>query len=325
MTKLYVIALLSLITLASLAQTTSPTPETKPTTLPTKTVTKNSKVKAKKTVIKTQKSSATSNGKTAINQPTATPSTKTGQPASTAVGRGGATTTTTTTTPADNTPTTTNPTTTVTQTDAGSALRDALSSGITNAVSKTSALDGFLNNSEIKIPFPQDAAVVQTTLTSIGLGSLTDNVVASLNHAAENAAVQATPIFLSSIKQLTFTDAINIVDNSQPDAATQFLQRTTTEQLVAAFKPSIKTALDNAYATKYWSAATDEYNKIPFVQHIETDLPDYVTRKAISGLFIMVAKEEAAIRQNPSAATSPMVKRVFGTVLENKRAVIIKK
>ena len=324
MTRVYILALISLITIASLAQTTSPTPATKTTTTPAKTVTKTSKTKAKKTVIKTSKSSATSNGKTAINQPTSTPSTKTGQSSGTAVGRGGATTTT----PSDNTPTntnTTNPTTTVTQSDAGTALRDALSSGITDAVSKTSAVDGFLNNSEIKIPFPQDAAVIQTTLNSIGLGSLTDNVVASLNHAAENAAVQATPIFLGSIKQLTFTDAINIVDNSQPDAATQFLQRTTTEQLVAAFKPSIKTALDNANATKYWSTVMDEYNKIPFVQHIETDLPDYVTRKAVSGLFIMVAKEEAAIRRNPSAATSPMVKKVFGTVLENKHAVIIKK
>ena len=332
---------MSLVTVAQTTQSTS-TPKTTTTTTTTTLSTTTKKpvkpvkaktvkpVKAKATTAKATTSSKAVTSSKATTSPTPSTGAKTaiGQPVSptanpskgtpTGASRGGATTDNTTNTNTTNPTNPTNPTTppnpnnTITQGDAASALRDALSLGIQSAVGKTSALNGFLGNADIKIPFPADAAIVQTALNEIGMGSLTDNVTNALNHAAENAAVQATPIFLSSIKQLTFTDAMNIVDNSQPDAATQFLQRTTTEQLVNAFKPSIKTALDNTNATKYWSTVMENYDKIPFVQHVETDLPDYVTRKAISGLFVMVAREEANIRKNPFGTSSPMVKKVFG-------------
>ncbi|HWB63579.1 MAG TPA: DUF4197 domain-containing protein, partial [Chitinophagales bacterium] len=84
--------------------------------------------------------------------------------------------------------------------------------------------------------------------------------------------------------------------------------------LVASFKPSIKTALDKVYATKYWAAVMKQYNRIPFVQKINTDLPDYVTRKAISGLFYMIAQEEAKIRKDPVAQTTDLLKKVFGSI-----------
>ena len=134
------------------------------------------------------------------------------------------------------------------------------------------------------------------------------------NHAAENAATKATPIFIDAIKQLSITDAINIVNNKQQDAATQFLKRTTTEQLVKLFKPSIKDALDKIGATQIWSDLMGEYNKIPFHGSVNTDLPDYVTRKAIDGLFYMIAKEEATIRQDASARTSALLQKVFGNI-----------
>jgi hypothetical protein len=113
---------------------------------------------------------------------------------------------------------------------------------------------------------------------------------------------------------MTLSDAVSLVNNKQQDAATQFLKRTTTEQLVAAFKPSIKAALDQVGATKYWSDVMNQYNKIPFVSKVETDLPDYVTRKAIDGLFYMIAQEEAQIRKDPLARTSDLLKKVFGNV-----------
>ncbi len=203
-------------------------------------------------------------------------------------------------------------TSSITQLDAASAIKDALSKGITTGVNKVSVTDGYFGNSLIKIPFPQDVQIVESTLRSFGMGSMIDNLVLSLNRAAENAAVQAGPIFLNSIKQMTITDALNIVGNQQPDAATQFLQRTTTESLVGAFKPSIKTALDNILATRYWSDITTYYNKIPFVSPVNTDLPDYVTRKATSGLFLMIAQEEAKIRKDPVGTGSAIVDKVFG-------------
>lgn len=201
-----------------------------------------------------------------------------------------------------------------TQGEAAEAIKEALTKGITAGVNKVSVTDGFFKNAAIKIPFPKEVKVVETTLRQIGLGSLIDNFVLSLNRAAESAAKQATPIFINSIKQLTITDAVNIVSNKQPDAATRFLERTTTEQLVTAFKPSIKTALDKSLATKYWKDITTRYNKIPFVNKVNTDLPDYATRKAITGLFYMVAQEEAKIRKDPKASASSIIDKVFGSI-----------
>jgi len=196
--------------------------------------------------------------------------------------------------------------------EAGQAIKEALTKGITHGVDLVSVTDGYFKNPTIKIPFPPDAQRVEDGLRTIGLGAKVDQAVESFNHAAENAAKAATPIFINSIKQLTINDAISLVNNKQQDAATQFLKKTTTDQLVAAFKPSIKDALDKVGATKYWSDIMTEYNKIPFHGRVETDLPEYVTRKAIDGLFYMVAQEEAKIRKDPMAQTSDLLKKVFG-------------
>ena len=203
---------------------------------------------------------------------------------------------------------------TITDGDATSAIKEALMKGIQVGVDKVSITDGFFGNSLIKIPFPAQVKQVESTLSSVGMGSLIDNAVLSMNRAAESAAKQAGPIFINGIKQMTVTDAVNIVSNQNPTAATQFLQRTTTESLVASFNPSIKTALDKTLATKYWSDITGYYNKIPFVSPISTDLPDYVTRKAIDGLFITVGQEEAKIRKDPAGTANDIIKTVFGKV-----------
>jgi hypothetical protein len=198
------------------------------------------------------------------------------------------------------------------QDEAGQAIKEALTKGITHGVDLVSVTNGYFKNPAIKIPFPPDAQKVESALRSVGLGPKVDETVESFNHAAENAAKAAMDIFVNAIKQLTITDAINIVNNKQQDAATQFLKRTTTDQLVSAFKPSIKDALDKAGATKLWSEVMTEYNKVPFHARVETDLPDYVTHKAIDGLFYMVAQEEAKIRKDPTAQTSALLKKVFG-------------
>ena len=199
-----------------------------------------------------------------------------------------------------------------TQDEAGQAIKEALTKGITHGVDLVSVTDGYFKNPSIKIPFPPQAQQVESALRGIGLGSQVDQAVESFNHAAENAAKSATNIFINAIKQMTINDAINIVNNKQQDAATQFLKRTTTDQLVAAFKPSIKDALDKVNATKYWSDIMTQYNRIPFHSPVETDLPDYVTRKAVDGLFYMIAQEEAKIRKDPMAQTSALLKKVFG-------------
>ncbi len=200
------------------------------------------------------------------------------------------------------------------QDEAGQAIKEALTKGITHGVDLVSVSNGYFKNPSIKIPMPQEAQNVESVLRTAGMGSMVDNAVESFNHAAENAAKSATGIFINAIKQMNINDAISLVNNSQKDAATQFLKRTTTDQLIAAFKPSIKDALDKANATKYWSDIMTEYNRIPFHSPVNTDLPDYVTRKAIDGLFYMVAQEEAKIRKDPMAQTSELLKKVFGSV-----------
>lgn len=199
-----------------------------------------------------------------------------------------------------------------TESEAIQAIKEMLSKGITTGVSKVSVVDGFFKNAAIKIPFPSDAQQVATTLRNIGMGKMVDDVELKINRAAEDAAKSAGPIFLNAIKQMTVTDAMNIISNQQPDAATQFLQRTTTEQLVSSFKPNIKAALDKTLATKYWNDVMSRYNQIPFVAKVNTDLADYVTRKGISGLFYMVGQEEAKIRKDPMGQASSILSKVLG-------------
>jgi hypothetical protein len=145
----------------------------------------------------------------------------------------------------------------------------------------------------------------------MGFGSKVDEFVMTLNRGAEDAAKEAKPIFINAIKQMTIDDAFGIL-KGQPDAATQFLKRTTTGQLKEKFKPVIQNSLNKVSATKYYGDLVNTYNKIPLVEKVNPNLDDYATDLAIQGLFTMVAKEEKNIRENPVARTTDLLKRVFG-------------
>jgi hypothetical protein len=200
----------------------------------------------------------------------------------------------------------------ITEKDATDGIREALTNGTGSAVKLVSNLDGYFKNPEIKIPFPKDAKIVETKLRAIGLGNKVDEVVLTINRAAEQAAKEAIPIFVSAIKSMSIKDAINIVKGDN-DAATKYLQKSSTPELTSKFQPIIKKALDQVYATKYWSDVIKTYNKIPMVKKMNPNLNEYVTGKAIEGLFIMVAKEELKIRKDPVARTSEILKKVFGS------------
>jgi hypothetical protein len=131
-----------------------------------------------------------------------------------------------------------------------------------------------------------------------------------MNHGAENAAKEAAPIFVNAIEQMTFDDAWGIL-KGQPDAATQYLRRTTSSQLRARFKPVIQDALNKVEATKYYGDIINTYNKVPFVQKVNPDLDEYATDLAMQGLFVMIAEEEKKIRENPIERTTDLLKKVF--------------
>ncbi len=193
----------------------------------------------------------------------------------------------------------------------GNGLKQALEIGTTAGANRLSVKDGFLGNMAIKILFPKEAQKVESTLRSIGLNSLADNVILSLNCAAEDAAKEAAPIFVNAIKQMTITDATNILFGNK-DAATNYFKRVTTNELMSRFSPVIANSLSKVGATKYWTDAASAYNKVPFVKPINTNLTAYVAEKAIEGMFVQVAQEELKIRDNIGARSTGLLQKVFG-------------
>lgn len=198
-------------------------------------------------------------------------------------------------------------------------LKSALEVGFGLAADRVSSVDGFFANAMIKILMPPEAVQMESTLRGMGLGSICDDVILSLNRAAEGAAKEAKPIFINAIKQMTITDAVNILLG--PDnAATEYFRRTLGTELQVRFQPIIKTQLDNVNATKYWGKAMNTYNSIPLgVQKINPNLPEYVTQKAIDGIFVVLAEEEKKIRKDPISRTTSIIQDIFGWVDKTKK------
>lgn len=194
--------------------------------------------------------------------------------------------------------------------DIASGLKEALNKGITQQVSKLTAVDGFYKNEAVKILMPEELQKVDATLRKVGLGSLADEGVKMLNRAAEDAVKEATPIFVSAVKNMSFTDAKNILLGND-SAATSYLQGSTTTALYGKFNPVIKSSFEKVGADVVWKNIITKYNTIPLVKKVNPDLTDYTTNQALSGVFKMIAVEEKEIRNNISARTTPLLQKVF--------------
>ncbi|MCX2573834.1 DUF4197 domain-containing protein [Pedobacter sandarakinus] len=205
----------------------------------------------------------------------------------------------------------TNATGTPTTFEIGQGIKEALQIGVSAGADRLSVKNGFLGNLAVKILMPPEAQKVERTLRGLGFNKLCDNVITSLNRAAEDAATEAKPIFISAIKQMTLTDATNILLGKK-DAATEYFKRVTTAQLMQKFSPIVTASLNKVNATKYYTDLTTQYNRLPLVKPVNTNLTEYVTQKAIDGLFIEVAKEELKIRDNFSSRSSTLLQKVFG-------------
>ena len=195
--------------------------------------------------------------------------------------------------------------------EVASGLKEALTKGTSKGTDEVSKPDGYFKNPEIKIPFPPEVKQVESTLRKMGMDKQVDEFVLSLNRAAEDAAKEAKPIFVDAIKQMTIEDAWSIL-KGEDNAATQYLNKTTSSQLKEKFRPIIKASLDKVNATKYYKDLITAYNKVPLVKKVNPDLDTYATDKATDGLFVMIAKEEKNIRKNPAARTTDLLKKVFG-------------
>ncbi len=193
--------------------------------------------------------------------------------------------------------------------DIVSGLKEALRVATDSTTKSLSSAGGYLKNDAIKIVMPAEALKAEKTLRSIGAGALVDKAILSMNSAAENAAGQVGEIFLTSIKQMTVTDGINILRGGD-HAATDFLKKTTTETLMERMKPVIDNSLKQVNADKYWKDVFSKYNMFS-QQKVETDLSNYVTSKALEGMFYNISLQETNIRKDPAAQVTDILKKVF--------------
>lgn len=198
----------------------------------------------------------------------------------------------------------------LTSTQISSGLKEALSLGVNEGVKKLGVTDGFLKNEAVKILMPEKLRKIDATLRSLGMGSLADQGVKLLNRAAEDAVVEAAPIFTKAITSMTITDAKNILLGSN-NAATNYLQSKTQSQLFTAFQPKVKASLGKVGADKVWSNLISKYNTFTG-QSVTTDLNEYVTTETINGVFKMVADKESGIRNTPAMRTTSILQKVFG-------------
>lgn len=191
-----------------------------------------------------------------------------------------------------------------------SGLKQALEMGVSSGVDLLSKDGGYFKDQAVRILLPQELQKVDKTLRSVGLGSLADQGLKVLNEAAENAVSQAKPIFLSAIRNMTFTDAMNILKGDNT-AATTYLKNSTYSSLETAFAPKVQASLSEVGADKIWENIINKYNQIPLVKPVEPNLTKYVTQQAINGLFVKVGDKEKEIRTNIAARTTPLLKSVF--------------
>lgn len=191
-----------------------------------------------------------------------------------------------------------------------SGLKQALEMGVSSGVDLLSKDGGYFKDQAVRILLPEELQKVDKTLRLVGLGSLADQGLKVLNEAAENAVSQAKPIFLSAIRNMIFTDAMNILKGNNT-AATTYLKNSTYSSLETAFAPKVQASLSEVGADKVWENIINKYNQIPLVKPVEPNLTKYVTQQAINGLFVKVGDKEKEIRTNIAARTTPLLKSVF--------------
>lgn len=209
--------------------------------------------------------------------------------------------------------TTTRQNTNVSNSDIADGLKEALFQGMKNAIGDLGRENGFLDNSRVRIPLPKNLQKTEKTLRRLGQGKRVDEFVESMNHAAEEAVPVAADIFLDSVRQMTFSDARNILFSGQPDAATEFFRRTSEDRLREEFRPIVERFTEKVGVTQKYKAMIGRYGFMgKVIGEDASDIDGYITEKALDGLFLMMADEEQRIRRDPVRRTTSLLRKVFG-------------
>ena len=197
--------------------------------------------------------------------------------------------------------------------EASGGLKEALTQGVGKAVGTLGAADGFFGNKEVKIPLPKSLKKIEKGMKLMGMGKQSDELVLKMNRAAEAAVPEAKALLVGSIKQMTLADAKGILTGPQ-DAATQYFKRTTSKQMGEKFLPIVTKATENVQLAASYNKYAEMGSKFGVVKKEDANIEQYVTNKALDGLYLMIAKEEAAIRKDPLGQASSLLKKVFGSI-----------
>ena len=191
-------------------------------------------------------------------------------------------------------------------------LKEALAVGTNSASSLAGRMDGFYKNPRLYIPWPPEAIAMKEKLMKLGFAAKIEEFELSLNRAAEEAALNASPVFADAIKKMTVQDGFAILKGADT-AATHYLRKTTYSPLKAQFMPVVQAAIEKVSVTKYWNPLVNAYNMVPGVKKQNPDLDEYVTSRTINGLMLLISDEEVKIRNNPTARVTALLKKVFGS------------
>ncbi len=201
----------------------------------------------------------------------------------------------------------------LTNAETSGGLKEALTQGVGKAVSSLGAADGFLGNKEVKIPLPKSLKNIEKAMKMMGMGKQSDELVLKMNRAAEAAVPEAKTLLVDSIKQMSLADAKAILTGPQ-DAATQYFKKTTSKQMGEKFLPIVQKATENVQLADSYNKYAEMGSKFGVVKKEDANINQYVTNKALDGVYLMIAKEEAAIRKDPMGQASSVLKKVFGSV-----------
>lgn len=198
-------------------------------------------------------------------------------------------------------------------TEASSGLKAALIQGAGKAVSQLSKTDGFMGNKEVKIPLPDALKRTEKAMRMFGMGKQADELILKMNRAAEAAVPEAKVLLVDSAKKMTVADAKAILTGGD-DAATQYFKKTTSTQMAEKFLPIVKKATENVQLAQQYNKYAEMGSQYGLVKKEQVNLEQYVTQKTLDGVYLMMAKEEAAIRKDPIGQGSAILKKVFGAL-----------
>ncbi len=201
----------------------------------------------------------------------------------------------------------------ISQQDSSGALRQALTQGASAAVAALGKTDGFLGNPKVKIPLPESLRKVEGLMRKLGMGKQADELIAAMNRAAEAAVPEGKALLVNAVKQMTVQDAKAILTGGD-DAATQYFKRTTSGPLGEKFLPIVKKATARVKLAEKYNRFAERGAKLGLVDESQASIEQYVTQKALDGLYLMIAEEERAIRKDPVGQASGLIRKVFGAL-----------